>query len=298
MKKYCFGLLAAFVLLSGCSVNSVENATDEFLTAKKLAKLKSNKLEEISGIVASEKNPGMLWVHNDSGNKPEIYLVDQELKILLTVKLKNAQNRDWEDIAIGPGPEAGKTYLYVGDIGDNFGQFPDKYIYRFEEPAASEDEKEISLQNYDRIIFTLPDANKDTETLLVDPTSKDIFVISKREEPVWVYKIAYPYQVSDTIRAEKLFSLPLTQIVGGDISPDGKKILLKNYEHIYYWPNPGVKTIEESLKEKPFEVPYKPEPQGESITWGRAESGFYTISEKNVGKDSYLYFYESGKKKR
>ena len=32
--------------------------------------------------------------------------------------LQGADLRDWEDMALGPGPKQGQDYLYVGDIGD------------------------------------------------------------------------------------------------------------------------------------------------------------------------------------
>jgi hypothetical protein len=66
---------------------------------------------------------------------------------------------------------------------------------------------------------------------------------------------------------------------------------MKNYEHVYYWNNTAAKPLIEILAEKPYEVPYEIEPQGEAIAWDPALTGFYTLSEKNVGKDSYLFFY-------
>ncbi len=87
-------------------------------------------------------------------------------------------------------------------------------------------------------------------------------------------------------------SLPFTQIVAGDISDDGKQVLLKSYEFVYYWSNPSGKPLLELLKEKPEDVPYEEEPQGESITWAKDGSGFYTLSEQNITTDTYLYFYE------
>ena len=57
--------------------------------------------------------------------------------IKLTCTLAGVENRDWEDIAVGPGPDASKSYVYVADIGDNEGQYQYKYIYRFEEPVLN-----------------------------------------------------------------------------------------------------------------------------------------------------------------
>jgi hypothetical protein len=126
--------------------------------------------------------------------------------------------------------------------------------------------------------------------LLIDPVSKDLFIVSKREEPVWLYQLKSP-SFNDTVTASKVISLPMSRIVGGDISSDGKKVLLKNYEHVYYWNTTSEKSIVELLEKKPFEVPYEIEPQGEAIAWDTKLKGFYTLSEKNAGKDSFLYFY-------
>ncbi len=275
---------------SGCSKVTVQNPTNEFAKAARLTLLKDKRLSEVSGIAASVGNPGLFWAHNDSGGEPEVYLIDKSLNILLTCRLDGIVNRDWEDITIGPGPEEGKQYVYVGEIGDNDARYQYKMIYRFEEPVLGE-QSEIKISSIDKIVFSLEDKRKDTETLLIDPASKALFVISKREEPVWLYELANPTEPSDTLVAKKLFSLPITQVVGGDVSPDRKSILLKNYEHIYFWSSKTAKPVKEILKSEFAEVPYELEPQGEALTWALDHSGFYTLSEKNIGKDTFLYFY-------
>jgi hypothetical protein len=286
-----FFCVVSLCALIGCSKITVENPTDKFHEAKKLVELKSKKLEEISGGAASAVNSGLFWLHNDSGNPPELFLVNDSLKILFTLNLP-VENRDWEDMAIGPGPVPGKNYVYLGEIGDNKAKFPIKYIYRFEEPAWDGKSAKSAIEKVDTIAFRLEGENKDTETLLIDPSTKDLYIISKREEPVWVYQLKFPYSTDTTITAKKLFSLPYFQIVSGDFSADGKCILLKNYEHVFYWENEKGVSVPELLSQQPNEVPYELEPQGETIMWARDNSGFYTVSEINVGKNSYLYLYK------
>ena len=128
--------------------------------------------------------------------------------------------------------------------------------------------------------------------LFVDDKTKDLYVITKREQPVHVYRLKYPYNEADTVTAEEAATLPLTQIVAADLSSDGKGLIMKNYSHVYYWKNAEGKPLFELLKETPKEIPYEPEPQGESIAWARDQSGFYTISEISKGNKSYLYFYK------
>ncbi|HEY9047089.1 MAG TPA: hypothetical protein VIN08_14390 [Ohtaekwangia sp.] len=291
MKKLLISF--AVLLCIGCSKKeSSYTVATEFLPGKRLAELKKSKLDEVSDLAASVNNPGMLWAHNDSGNGADVYLVNEDLDIKLTCKLKDIDNRDWEDMTVGPGPDPNKTYIYIGDIGDNNARYEYKYIYRFEEPVLKPGEDKRLITSFDTICFKLPDRKKDTEALFIDPATKDLYVVSKREEPVVLYTLRYPYATNDTITATSIMTLPLKEIVAGDMSADGKNILLKNYYHIYWWSASGYKPVSALLQEKPKEVPYKEEYQGESIAWARDGSGFYTISEKGGGEKSYLYFYQ------
>ena len=43
-------------------------------------------------------------------------------------------NIDWEDLALGVGPNDDINYLYVGDIGDNRAVRSSYSIHRFPEP--------------------------------------------------------------------------------------------------------------------------------------------------------------------
>ena len=81
--------------------------------------IENSNINEASGICSSKKNSNVLWTHNDSGDYNRIFAISLEGKHLGEYYLNNSKNRDWEDIAIGPGPIKGETYLYIGDIGDN-----------------------------------------------------------------------------------------------------------------------------------------------------------------------------------
>jgi hypothetical protein len=279
------------VLLTSCVPK--ENKPSAFLPGKKLSELKEKKLREVSGLASSGTNAGLLWAHNDKGNEAEVYLIDEKCNIRRSFVLAGIENRDWEDIAVGPGPDSTKSYVYIGEIGDNDGVYPLKYIYRFEEPLNDPTGENQTIRDIETITFRLPNSRKiDSEALFVDTKTKDLFIVTKRESPVHVYQIKYPYSTKDTLEAHETAALPLTEIVAADLSPDGQDLIMKNYSHIYYWANTTGKPLNELLKERPEEIPYEPEPQGESLTWARDGSGFYTISEISRGYNSYLYFYE------
>ena len=290
MKLTAIALFMAALISSGCEPQTRINTETVFGTGQQLSELTHKKLKESSGLAASIENPGMLWTHNDSGNAPEIYLVDKDLNIRLTVSLSGIENRDWEDITVGPGPDSTQNYVYVGDIGDNDAAYAHKYIYRFPEPVLGASDH-ISISGIETIVFKLEDAIKDTESLFVDSRSKNLYVISKREEPVWLYELRYPQVEGDTITAAKKLSLPFTKIVSADFFPATGDIVIKNYEHVYFWKNENDKDVTSLLKKTPTEIPYQKEPQGEAIAWATDGSGFYTLSEKKKKKPSYLYFY-------
>jgi hypothetical protein len=292
-KLLVIGLFSAF---TACSQNVAEKPTStEFSMGEKIKRLNHKKIQEASGLAASVENPKLLWIQNDSGNPAEIFLVDNELNVKLTVTFPRLVNRDWEDIAVGPGPDATKNYIYIGEIGDNFAQYQEKRIYRFEEPRLGKDSV-LSIDSVDVITIQLPKARKDTEALMIEPKTKDLFIVSKRENPVVVYKIPYPQATDSTITADSVTTLPFGQVCGGDFSADGKEILLKNYLNVFYWKLKKGETIEEAFRRQPTILPYEEEPQGEAIAFARDGSGYFTISEIVKDKKTYLMFYSRNAK--
>jgi hypothetical protein len=248
------------------------------------------RLEEASGLAASVVNPGFLWTINDSGNPPEIFLIDLHGKTSLVCTLFHGRNRDWEDIAIGAGPDKRKKYIYVADIGDNWAQNELKFIYRFEEPILTSQSK-ITITQYDTLILRMPDGKRDAETILIDPFTNNLFLISKREDSVALYTTPYPF-AKGTIILRKIMVLPFTKVVAGSISRDGTQILLKTYEKVYYWKRTSIESLAETLARKPIELPYNREQQGEAIAWSESGHEFYTLSEGAMGNSAELLVYK------
>lgn len=259
-----------------------------FEKARAMGVNKNHKLEEASGLVASSRNPGMLWSHNDSGNPADIFLIDSTAATRKVFKLPGLENRDWEDIARGPGPEENVSYLYIGDIGDNLFQYDLKYIYRFREPSL-EDQKTIT--GVDTLTVALEGGAIDSETLMIDPSTRNLYIVSKRDNKVRVYEIVYPF-TKGIQNGNKICTLTVSGITGGDISPDGNEVLLKSYERVFYWKKTGNESIAELLKTPPTELAYRREPQGEGIAWAIDGSGFYTLSENAKGERGTLYYYK------
>ncbi len=300
MHAVVFAWLFAF-----CVKQQGEKISDNlFEPGKHLAKLADRSISEASGIVASRRHAGMFWVHNDSGDSARLFLLDTLGRTRMMVRLKGARNRDWEDIAAGPGPEAGKSYLYVADIGDNQARYNEKVIYRFEEPDFVEGE--VTLASFDSIRLVYPDGPRDAETLLVEPHTSDLYILSKREKKLHLYRVAWPYHTGTTNTAvleanditfnhlgepRGYHSMYYNQVTGGDISPDGSEILIKDYSTVYYWKRQPGQSVAEVLRTRPFLLPYRPEPRGEAIAFSADGKGYYTLSEEADGIVPDLIFY-------
>jgi hypothetical protein len=279
------------VLLMACSAE--KKKSEDFLAGEIVGELTIKALEEASGLVASQANPGFFWTINDSGNSPDVFLVDDKMDIKLTCKLSGITNRDWEDVAIGYDPKTKKNYIHVAEIGDNDARYVHKMIYRFEEPVKTDSTTlTIKAEQVQKIVFQFPEGAKDSEALMIDPLTHDIYVISKREMPVHVYRLAYPQSMQDTLTAQPVAALPFTQVTAANFSVDGTEMLVKNYDSIFYFSRDTTTSVQKMLTDRPKVLNYIPEPQGESIAWSLDGSGYYTVSEKIVGRKSNLLFYK------
>jgi len=264
-----------------------------------VGKLQEKFLDEISGIAASGLNKGIYYIHNDSGDTSRFFSINPEGgQLAATIYYKGDPKeplgaRDCEDIAVGPGPDAGKSYVYIGDIGDNDAVRSYITVYRLEEKTSWAKD---SVQNARAvpIHFKYPDGPRDAETLMIDPIEKLIYVVSKRKDSIGVYTSPLIYKAGDTVMLTKRCRLhfegfrPFKWITAGDISKDGQQILIKSYVKVYYWQRKNNEPVWQTIQRKPQELPYKMERQGEGIGFNPQGTGYYTTSE---GVFTPVYYY-------
>jgi hypothetical protein len=257
---------------------------------QRLGEVPTSLIDEASGIAASRKNQDIVWVHNDSGDRHRIFAVDRTGNVKKIFVLPGAQARDWEDIAIGPGPVAGEDYLYVGDIGDNARKHPFKIIYRFLEPSIN-----ASIGRVDAIRFRYPDGSYNAETLMVDPVTRDILVVTKESKSAQVYRLPYPQSTEEIITLQPVATLDLDLALSGDISADAQKILIKTREKIYYWKRARAdEPLTDVFKRAPAFLPYIEEYLEEGACFDPSGQGYYTIGEQYKKRPVYLYYYPLG----
>ena len=128
-------------------------------------------LIEISGVARHLSRPDLYWSHNDSLDRPRLFLIDQrgalisehdaahrphaETSVKNSIKssvktpvkasrdsamLSAVSNVDWEDItSVSEDPYDGERIIYVADSGNNFHWRDDLVIYAFSEPQRDHD---------------------------------------------------------------------------------------------------------------------------------------------------------------
>ncbi|CAN5313285.1 hypothetical protein BH10BAC4_BH10BAC4_03030 [soil metagenome] len=264
--------------------------TTDFEPAKKLGMVENSSLNEISGIASGKGLPNTLWSEEDSGNENNLYLMKTTGEHLGTIRMTSITNRDWEDMSIAPGPVNSESYIYLAEIGDNKRVNADKYIFRFQEPTfvSTTFPFTIDLPVVDKITFSYPDGNKNAEAVMIDPATKDIYIVSKENQAV-IYVARYPQDIAKSFVMTKLGVLPISDVTSADISVDGNEIVIKNYALILYWKKSGNESITQLLHKEPLRAPYQIEEKGEAICWAADGSGYYTTSEL---PSQPIYFYK------
>ena len=237
-------------------------------------------LAELSGIAASRKNPGLLWVHND-GRRSEMYLVSTNGQLYGTV-IFGQSAEDFEDIAIGPRL-ADKDYIYGGDIGDNAVARTEVQVFRFAEPSVTQPANDLIAANETVITMRYPDGAHDAEALLVDPISGDLFIVTKEASAFRAYKATQAQMNSgEVVQLTLAVSGSFGPVSGGDISPDGTQIILRHEDEARLWQRKAGEPVEAALARASEKIPVIATPvelNGEGITFAPDSRGYYTISE-------------------
>jgi hypothetical protein len=232
------------------------------------------RLDEVSGIASSRRHPGIVWMHNDSGDGAVVYAVDETGVTAAAFNL-GVLTLDPEDLALGPGPATG-DYLYLADIGDNFTFRPVVSVYRVAEP----DPDGATMSEVERIDLVYPDGPADAEALAVDPVTGDLLVVTKAgRDPAVVWRAPAAGLVGGAaVDLVEVATLELdAEVTGADISVTGDRVALRGYDSIWLWRRTAL-DLGDVLDADPCRLDAPPERQGEAIAFGTA-GNIITVSE-------------------
>lgn len=296
---------AAFVIFSGVGVSqlccaslsndSLANAIPESEQAKYekptvVGNLKSDEITESSGLVASKCQTDVIWTHNDSGDGPYIFAINEKGEELGTWKVAGATNRDWEDISERREPD-GKCYLYIGEIGNNKLEREELAVYKVLEPTVNGQTKNSTrnepLETESAMVlrFKYPDSRQNAETLMVHPITGEIYVLSKsKNEPSGVYRLKPEFgesvQIASLISKVTVPAVPNGLLTGGDISGDGRHVALCDYFYGYEITLPdSAKSFDEIWTQKPIRLDIGKRNVGEAIAYSQDGNSVLSTSE-------------------
>jgi len=196
-----------------------------------LFKFADTQIDESSGLGTSSYGDGIVYTHNDSGDTARFFAVNSSGATVAIYTLKGATAHDWEDMDTGTDA-SDKPVLYFGDIGDNSAKRTEIDVYQVPEPRGPS-----ANVPWIRYRFAYPDGPHNAETLMVDPHTHRIFIASKAAIGDGLLYEA-PAVLSTTAMNELAIVVPQRTVpmltTSGDISPDGKLMVLLTYFAAYW----------------------------------------------------------------
>jgi hypothetical protein len=279
------------ISFGGSEPANVDGSASPFEKPEVIARISSGEITESSGLAVSKCQKDVFWTHNDSGDGPFLYAFDSRGKKLGTWRLGGARNIDWEDMATVRTSD-GRCYLYVGEIGDNDRKRDVHVVYRIVEPLVSEDAASSSkkgplpIDTFEVLKFRYPNARHNAEALLVHPANLEIYVITKSLDGAsHVFALKPNFGLTDVQNASpvaeiSLPAIPMGFVTGGDISPDGKRVLLCDYFTGFELILPNdAKRFDDIWTQKLIAFDLGPREIGESIAYAEDGNTVYATTE-------------------
>lgn len=218
---------------------------------------------------------GVLWSLNDSGNSATLFAFASSGRGVAEVTVEGALNTDWEDMAAGRSGT-----LLVGDIGDNLAQRPSVTVLEVPEPPAGA----TAVAPVTRYELRYPDGARDAEALMFDRTNGSLVIVSKSFGPVggiYVARRPSSRRVTTMRRAGTVKLDEGEAVTAGDVSADGRTIVLRTYDRAFAWRRRAGETVAAALRRRPCvaDADLLREGQGETLALTPNGRAFYTIPE-------------------
>lgn len=194
-----------------------------------VATITDDRIAESSALVQSTVDPNLAYTINDSGNDNVVYVIDLGSGDVVGTAALDVPNVDTEAMAIG-----GDGRLYVGDIGDNNVSRSTVALYAIDQPGRGD--TTVTPDVY-RVRYS--DGPSDAETLLVDPATGRMSIVTKNLLAGEVYQL--PKHLSeDRVNLAKSLNVNTPGMVtDGAYLPDGSAVLLRTYIDIAVYSVPG-----------------------------------------------------------
>jgi hypothetical protein len=292
-RRILLGLVLGGVLVWAVAASQLQHLqlqqwrSQENETVKMLGLMRERVLSEVSGLAVASGSDLRLWMHNDSGDRPRLFLVATNGKLLQEVALEGAEHRDWEDLSRLTWNDT--PHLLVGDVGDNSARRETCQLYLLPEPACDPPPDTKPAQSLSvaarKIDFRYSDGPRNCEALGFDAESKGVILIEKllgnapESDQAGVYLLdlrllenlpSTAEQLTSTasapLVAERIGSLPWRNITALDFSADGRRLFVRTYFEGYLFEREPTETWTSRLgRELPEPLRLPVEAQGEAV---------------------------------
>jgi hypothetical protein len=260
---------------------------NDWMPAERLGRIADGELEALSGLAASWRNPGVLYVHNDREYPVLFAVAEAGVAVLGQLTLEGASVRDVEDVAVGRCAEG--SCIYLADLGNNYDPRSEFALYRTPEPriVPGRPRQDLDLPAV-RLAFQYEDAPHNAESLLIDPGSGEFFVITKEAagQPSAVYHLPTldPGRINlaskvAVLTVPRAGDLPAT---AASAHPCGAGFLLRTGNTLYEFRVPAGTPLRRAFSAIPVPVPVGEEVQGEAVSYRQDGRAYYTTSEGDM----------------
>jgi hypothetical protein len=254
-------------------------------TAAESGRVTSPALDALSGMAASWRNPGVLYVHNDR-ERPEVFAVSESGALIARLTLGGAIVHDIEDMGVSRCPAG--TCLFVADIGDNITPHEEFAIWRATEPALTAGASGIVMTlPAEQFAFRYADGGHNAESLIIDPTGGAVYLVTKEAagKPSSVYHLE-TFETGRMNVAARLRTLTVpaagdSPATAGSAQPCGAGFLLRTGNTLYEFRVPAGGVFADAFAATPSAVPAGVEPQGEAVTYSPGGGAYFTTGEGN-----------------
>ncbi|GAA1585381.1 MULTISPECIES: hypothetical protein [Kribbella] len=209
---------ATLCALAGAALPTASATGSASPAAKKLFSIKDDRIKHPTGLVRSTKHQGTYWAVSSSGDTGRVFALDATGKVEAVFRF-GAKVSDVEALGIDRNGT-----LYVADIGDSKQSRDQVEIYTIPEPESLQDAN-VKYHQYD---FKYPDGAHDAETLLVDPGTSQLYVVTKSSQGAGtIYSAPASPTRQGTNDLTKLAAAPTGVITDGTFLPDGQRVVLR-----------------------------------------------------------------------
>jgi hypothetical protein len=184
-----------------------------------IATITDERIAESSALVQSTVDPDLAYTINDSGNDTVVYVLQLASGEVVGTATVDVDAEDTEAMAIGADDR-----LYLADIGDNDAERSSVALYAIDQPRPGD----VTVTP-DVFEVRYSDGSSDAETLLVDPATGRMSIVTKSLLAGGVYRLPNPLHGDRVNVARPIDVSTPGMVTDGAYLPDGEGVLLRTY---------------------------------------------------------------------